>query len=138
MKKDWKKPLSYAVKAEMLAATFHLLTDHQPEVWKTVPAWLQAQIKQTMLDCSIDAHDLTMKEMKLCVEYAKWLNKKHPNRKKRYLHYALIDQGEGSVGQMGCAWGTSLEDVQNNIDPRDHKFLRRTPQKDCPLCIEDK
>jgi hypothetical protein len=77
---DWEKRLSDVAKAEILAATFHLLTDHQPEVWKTVPEWLRAQIRQTMLDCSIDSHDFTEEEVKNCIEYVKWLNKKHPQQ----------------------------------------------------------
>src|SRR5258708_5794486 len=32
-----RKIISYAAKAEVLAATIHLLTDHSPEVWKKVP-----------------------------------------------------------------------------------------------------
>lgn len=133
--------LSHPVKAEVLAATFHLLTDHMPEIWKTVPAWLQAQIKQAMCDCSIEHKDFSEQELEDCVDYCQWLNKKYPQpklKKKRYLHFALSSHGEGSVGQYGCAWGTSLEDVKKNIDPRDHGNLVRVPQKDCFLCKEDK
>ncbi len=131
----WEKRLSHAAKAEMLAATFHLLTDHMPEVWKTVPEWLRARIKQAMRDCSIDAHDLTTEEMQLCVKYGQWLGKKHRAKKPRYLHFAFVSKGSG--GQYGCAWGTSLEDAKMSTDPREHADLVRMPQKDCPLCKED-
>lgn len=134
---DWEKRLSPTAKAEMLAATLHFLTDHQPEVWKTVPEWLRARIRQAMHDCSIAAHDLTKEEMLLCVEYGKWLDKKHPQKKpkkKRYLHYAFISKS--ALGQYGCAWGTSLADVKRNSDPREHGDLVRMPQKQCKVCKE--
>jgi hypothetical protein len=72
------KRLSYAAKAEMLAATFHLLTDHMPKVWKTVPAWLRSQIKQVMLDCSTEYKDFTEKDLKDCNDYGQWLSEKYP------------------------------------------------------------
>jgi hypothetical protein len=138
--KDWEKRLSPVSKAEVMAAEFHLLTAHMPEIWNQVPEWLRNQIRQTMCDCSVDNEDFSKQDIKDCAEYCRWLNRKYPPkkpRKKRYLHYALIDDGEGGVGQFGCAWGAGLDDVKKNIDPRDHKFLRRMPQKDCPLCKED-
>jgi hypothetical protein len=137
-KSSWGKRLSPAAKAEMLAATFHELTDHQPEIWKTVPEWLRARIKQAMHDCSIDAHDLTMEEMQLCVRYGKWLNKKHRVKKKRYLHFAYISSDEGGVGQYGCAWATSLEEAKEQSDPREVNHLVRMKTKDCPLCKANK
>jgi hypothetical protein len=77
---DWTKRLSNGAKAEILAATFHLLTDHSPEAWGKVPAWLQSQIRQAMFDCSVDTRDLTREDIAACVEYGKWLDKKHPKR----------------------------------------------------------
>ena len=82
-KNDWTKPLSNAAKAEILAATFHLLSDHMPEVWKKVPAWLQSQIKQSMYDCGVDYRDFTKRDIKECVEYCQWLNAKHPQPKRK-------------------------------------------------------
>jgi hypothetical protein len=80
---DWEKKLSPAAKAEMLAATFHLLTDHSPKVWKKVPAWLRAQIRQAMFDCAMDAKDLTKRDTADCVEYGEWLNLKHPQPRRK-------------------------------------------------------
>lgn len=75
---DWETPLSGVAKAEVLAATFHVLSDHLPEVWKKVPAWLRAQIKQAMFDCAVDYKDLSNKDIDACMQYGKWLNLKHP------------------------------------------------------------
>jgi hypothetical protein len=75
---DWTKPLSNAAKAEILAATFHLLTDHMPKVWSKVPKWLQSQIRQSMFDCSTDYRDFSKEDLKDCVEYCQWLNEKYP------------------------------------------------------------
>jgi hypothetical protein len=75
---DWTKPLSNVAKAEILAATIHLLSDHSPKVWAKVPAWLQSQIRQAMFDCSVDYRDMTREDIKTCVEYGGWLNEKHP------------------------------------------------------------
>jgi hypothetical protein len=150
-KNDWEKRLSHAAKAEMLTATFHLLTDHMPEVWRKVPAWLRAQIKQAMADCSIEYKEFAEDDLKTCNEYGQWLNEKHPQpgstlaallkkrrkKKKHYLHFAFISKS-GNVGQYGCAWGTSLADVKKNTDPREHGDLVRMKMKDCPLCKEDK
>ena len=59
-----------AAKAEILASVFHLLTDHTPEVWRKVPAWLRAQIRQAMSDCSVDYRDMSEKNLDLTVEYS--------------------------------------------------------------------
>jgi hypothetical protein len=75
---EWKKPLSNAVKAEVLAATFHLLTDHMPKIWKKVPAFLRGQIKQAMMDCDVEYKTFTKTDLKRCVEYCQWLNEKYP------------------------------------------------------------
>jgi len=80
---NWDKRLSSTAKAEMLAGTFHLLCDHMPKVWKKVPAWLRAQIRQAMFDCGIDANDMTPRDVKDCIEYGQFLNKKHPQRKSK-------------------------------------------------------
>jgi hypothetical protein len=80
---DWEKKLSPTAKAEMLASTFHLLCDHMPKVWNKVPAWLRAQIRQTMFDCGIDAKDFTKKDAAQCMQYGQWLNLKHPQPKRK-------------------------------------------------------
>lgn len=77
-KPDWYKELPAHVKAEMLAATFHLLSDHMPEIFNKVPKWLQQQIRQAMMDCSIDHKDFSKQDLKLCIEYGQWLDKKYP------------------------------------------------------------
>lgn len=131
---DWGKRLSYQVKTEMLATEFHLLTAHMPEIWNTVPKWLREQIKQTMGDCSVEQEDFSEQDLKDCIEYTQWLNKKYPPekpKKKRLLHYALIDSGEGSQGQYGCVWGTSLDDVKKLINIREHANLIKMSPKDC-------
>lgn len=75
---DWEKALSGVAKAEILASTFHLLCDHMPEVWKKVPSWLRAQIRQSMFDCSVDFRDLNKKDIENCIQYGEWLSLKHP------------------------------------------------------------
>jgi hypothetical protein len=59
-----------------------------------------------------------------------------PSKRKRYLHFAVISKHEG-IGQYGCVWGTSLEDVKKNLDPREHGDLVRMPQKKCKACKEE-
>jgi len=67
----------------MLAGTFHLLCDHMPKVWKKVPAWLRAQIRQTMFDCGIDQNDMTANDIKNCIKYGQFLNQLHPQPKRK-------------------------------------------------------
>ena len=136
--KDWMKPMSNAVKAEMLAATFHLFTDHMPELFAKLPEWLQKQINQTMYDCSVDYRDLSKADVKLCIEYGQWLNAKHPQkaRKKRYIHFAI--KSRYSKELQGCCWGTSLKDAQNNVDTDCRDLLVKMSSKDCPVCRESR
>lgn len=77
-KRDWSQELSPVAKAEMLAATFHLLSDHMPKVWAHVPPWLQSQIKQAMFDCGIEFKLFSKRDLRLCVEYGQWLNQEYP------------------------------------------------------------
>jgi hypothetical protein len=148
---NWK--LSSTAKAEILAGTIHVLASHMPKVWKKVPAWLRAQIRQAMLDCSVEHKDLTSQDRNTCLKYATWLAGKHPQpglaltaslkkrkplpKKPRYLHFAFIDKEPDGVGQYGCAWGTSLADVQKNSDLSEIGDLVRMPQRDCKLCKEN-
>jgi len=108
-KTDWKRPLSDTVKAEVLAATFHLLADHTPEVWGKVPAWLQKQIRQAMSDCATDFRVFSQQDLVDCVEYCQWLNKKHPQPKLRKKHKAnpnVCGQcGKGPRCEPGCPNG---------------------------------
>jgi hypothetical protein len=78
---QWTKPLSNAAKAEMLAATFHLFTDHMPKEFAKLPKWLQQQMRQTMFDCSVDHRDLTKGDIKTLIEYGQWLNVQYPQTK---------------------------------------------------------
>lgn len=135
--KEWRKPLSNAAKAEMLASTFHLFTDHMPELFSKLPGWLQKQINQTMYDCSVDHRDLTKADIKRCIEYGQWLNAKYPQkkpRKPRYLHFGI--KSRYSTGLQGCCRGTSLKDAQNNVFEDERDLLVRMPEKDCPICRE--
>lgn len=151
MSTEWDKPLSSTAKAEILASTFHLLTDHSPKVWKRVPAWLRAQIKQAMADCSTEYRDFTQAELKTVTDYCEWLAEKHPNprstlaalrkrkplpKRPRYLHYAIMS-GFKNIGQVGCAWGTSLADAESMLPDEDHGKLVRMGKKHCLLCKED-
>jgi hypothetical protein len=78
--KEWRKPLPNVVKAEMLAGTFHLFTDHMPELFKTLPEWLQKQIRQTEYDCATDFRDFTPEDLEVCKEYSQWLNARFPQK----------------------------------------------------------
>lgn len=149
---NWEKRLSYAAKAEMLAATFHLLTDHTPEVWRKVPAWLRSQIRQAMRDCSTEYRDFTREDVKACADYGQWLSEKYPQpgstldrllrkrkpmpKRPRYLHYAIMS-GYKDIGQVGCAWGESLADAESMLPAEDHGKLVRMSKKDCKLCKEE-
>jgi hypothetical protein len=145
------KLLSGVAKAEVLAGTVHLFTSHMPKVWKQVPAWLRAQIKQAMTDCSIEYKDLTRKELKACVDYTAWLNEKYPQpgstldvllrkkRKPRYLHYAIVsndwkDATTGS-GQTGCMEAKNKKQAMSQLT-EDSDHVERMPKRKCPVCNE--
>ena len=137
--------MSHATKAEVLAATFHLLTDHMPEIWKTVPAFLRGQIKQAMCDCSIEHEDFSEQDLKDCVEYCQWLNKKFPQpkpMKPRYLHYAIVadtwkDKVTGT-GQIGCMEAENKKQATSQLCAGDTAHVERMPRGKCPVCKEDK
>jgi hypothetical protein len=155
-KPDWEKRLSHAAKAEMLVATIHLLTDHMPKVWKRVPAWLRAQIKQAMADCSIEYKEFAKDDLKLCNEYGQWLNEKHPQpgstlaallkkrkplpKRPRYLHYAIVannwkDKVTGT-SQIGCMEAENKEQATSQLYAGDDAHVERTPKRKCPVCNE--
>jgi hypothetical protein len=150
-KPNWEKKLSYAAKAEVLAATFHLLTDHMPKVWKKVPAWLRSQIKQAMLDCSTEYKHFSKRDLKNCNDYCQWLNEKHPRpgstlaslllkKRPRYLHYAIVannwtDKVTGT-GQIGCMEAENKKQATEQLYAGDDAHVERTPRGKCPVCNE--
>ena len=83
--KEWTKPLSNAAKAEMLAATFHLFTDHMPKQFAKLPTWLQQQMRRTMYDCGVDFRDLTKQDIADLKEYGAWLNARFPQKARKSL-----------------------------------------------------
>jgi len=104
-----------------------------------VPEWLRARIKQAMSDCSIDAHDLTAEEMKICVKYLKWLEKRHP-KMPRYCHYAIVannwtDKRTGT-SQIGCMEAENKKQAADQLYAGDDAHVERMPKSKCPVCNE--
>ena len=136
--KEWTKPLSNAAKAEMLAATFHLFTDHMPKEFAKLPTWLQQQMRRTMYDCGVDFRDLTKQDTADLKEYGAWLNARFPQEtpKKRQYHFAIMS-GFKDIGQVGCCWGESIAEAEKSLPSEDHGKLVRMRKDDCPVCNEE-